>query len=241
MRSQLYMVEIRPIWPDLLSWARGNGLLSAHEPRTDLGYLTHAWLRAAYGDLAPKPFRIWGARCKRPRILGYARNDAECLIEHARSFADPSVLATLEGGSNTTIRSKPMPMSWPAGKVLGFETIVAATRRTTGGVEKDALLVEAERQHQKTGLCRETVYRSWFTGRLQPGLRLLDWNMDAFRLVHRMRRTQKKPRKTHWITIPEIMVRGRIRIDEDDALIPWLECGVGRHTAFGYGMVLLLP
>jgi CRISPR system Cascade subunit CasE len=58
-------------------------------PGFDDGYLWHALLKAAFGDLAPKPFRLIEPERRRPYLLGYHAADKAELVAHAEAFANP--------------------------------------------------------------------------------------------------------------------------------------------------------
>jgi len=233
----LWMVELHPKWDAWFRWGKQQGLIHAAHP--DLGYLAHAWMQALFGDLAPKPFRLWADRKRAPRILGYTRADAEALLSHARQFAEPAAWNALQAGQ---VQTKPMPRSWQQGMILGFEVLVAATRRKAKcGSEKDAFLMLVEEKGKGANVSREEAYREWFLQRMPEGLRLLAWRIDGFRLVRCLRRTQGNIRRARWIQIPEVLCRGAVQVERPEAIHRWLLRGMGRHCAFGYGMVLLRP
>lgn len=70
----LFMLELEFDVVALYRFLHTQGL-SGREDDTELGYGVHAWLGAAFGDLAPKPWRLLMDKHRPPRILGYASHD----------------------------------------------------------------------------------------------------------------------------------------------------------------------
>ena len=50
-----------------------------------------------------------------------------------------------------------------------------------------------------------------------------------------------EPRKSKLFPRPDVVFAGRLRVTEPAAFGAWLGRGVGRHCAFGFGMLLLRP
>ena len=70
--------------------------------------------------------------------------------------------------------------------------------------------------------------------------------MTRYRLLGVLRRTQadgapgggRQPRVTMG---PDVVMQGRLRVSDPQAFAQLLARGVGRHRAFGFGMLLLRP
>lgn len=82
-------------------------------------------------------------------------------------------------------------------------------------------------------MTREAVYRRWLTERLAGAARL-----DGASLA-RMERTRIARTKT--AEGPDAVFHGELTVTDGDAFARMLAKGVGRHTAYGYGMLLLRP
>ncbi|MFH6787051.1 MULTISPECIES: type I-E CRISPR-associated protein Cas6/Cse3/CasE [Methylobacterium] len=158
--------------------------------------------------------------------------------------------------------AKAMPRAFAEGAAYGFalrvrpvvrygpraaEARSAADRR--GGQERDAFLAALERRdrsgrtEESDPLDRERVYRAWLEQRLGTAAAL-----SAFRLVsHRRIRTVRSvpldaaSRRRPGFAGPETVVDGGLTVADPAAFAVLLARGVGRHGAFGFGMLLLRP
>ncbi len=205
----------------------------------------HSLLVECFGELAPKPFRLIEPRsASRAVVYGYGRAGALALREQARICADPLQSLALPAGA---IESKPMPRSWAVGRRLGFEVrirpIVRRSRRSPGGPtgERDAFLEEvAGPGAGETTRHREETYQAWLTSELERrgGARL---EAGRVRLVS-FRRTRAVYRPNgRGSEGPDAVMRGVMTVTGSDAFGELLARGVGRHRAYGYGMLLLRP
>lgn len=236
------MVEIRPDLAALLRFLHGQGLASG-EHDEDLGYGVHAWLAAAFGQGTIRPWRLLHDHRRPTRILGYTRKDASELRERLSSFSEPSVYAVCPQPEES-ILTRPMP-SWRRGQVLAFEVQCCPVGRKAGsGVEKDIYLIEADKVDHKN-LERETVYTAWARERLERenACSVQSIRLDGFRLVRQLRQTQptKNGRSRSRLVRPTALIRGKLVIEDPETFNTMLAGGIGRHVAFGYGMVLLRP
>lgn len=211
----------------------------------DMDRAMHSLLTECFGDLAPKPYRLLAPRSGRLGVLyGYGQADASALQEQGAICADPLQIQAIP---LERIQSKPMPPAWRSGLRLGFESrIRPVVRRSTGagghgGGERDAFQIEAM-QHPRGEMPRnrEAVYIDWLTRELdrRGGARLEPEHtqMVSFRRL----RSQYKPRSRR-SEGPEAVMRGILTITDSDAFADLLARGVGRHRAYGYGMLLLRP
>lgn len=253
----LHMAQLglEPRW--LAAWSRAAGL-----PGDDEGYLVHAALRAAFGALAPQPFTVLGGDRARPlKLLGYGPADETALREAIGMPREP-LLAKLFDAS--AIHTKTMPANFRAGVAYDFEVRacpIVRTRRSdgTGSRELDVFLHRCLAAGPDEPVSREAVYCEWLQARLAVG----GAGPDAVR-VHRLdqapltrRRhasadgsgTDGPARRLHetrggrrvMARRPDVTFRGRLAVTEPDRFAAMLARGVGRHRAFGYGMLLLRP
>lgn len=113
------------------------------------------------------------------------------------------------------------------------------------GAEVDAFLVEAfrrfpaktdpEKSMAAAGLTRERTYVNWLAARLD-GVATLGANV---RLKHFIRRLVSR----HGVPSegPDIVLQGDLTISDPARFTELIANGVGRHRAYGYGMLLLRP
>jgi CRISPR system Cascade subunit CasE len=258
----LTLVQMRPALGPLLRWAERRKVVAGHGP-DDLGYALHAILAAAFGAHAPKPFVLLDPprRHERPgadptpQLLGYTTRDVADLRGHAAAFAEPEVAEAL---GLDGLAAKAMPERFPAGMRLGFRTrIRPMVRRDRGGDrartrEQDAYLAALEPYGERPApFGRHEVYRDWLAHHLAGGgAELEGMNLDTFRLT----RTLRRDRDRHLAQIPpaspamkgaaghpDATVTGVLVVRDPDAVAALLARGIGRHRAFGFGMVLLRP
>ena len=204
----------------------------------------HCLLTECFGrDLAPRPFRaIFPRGGSHGCLYGYGSAGADDLREAVGAYADPLQCRIIPPHS---IDSKPMPAEWTAGRRLGFEVrmrpIVRRTDKadTRPGKEWDAFQLEAE-QHPKGEMTRsrEEVYTDWLRKQFESrgGAALESAMLASFqrtRAVRRLRGTYSEG--------PDALMRGTLEITDGPAFAKLLAGGVGRHRAYGYGMLLLRP
>mgnify|MGYP003788654241 CR=1 FL=1 len=240
--NPLHMLELEFDTVGLYRFLHTQGL-SGKADDVALGYGLHAWLGAAFGDLAPRPWRLLMDERRPPRILGYAPHDASALQQRMAEFAEPSVLQVCPE-PQMMIASRAMP-AWQKGRRLGFQVLVCPTaRKARSGVEKDLFLVHADSQDNDAGVSRVTVYCDWAKERFSHYSVTIDsMRLAGFRLVSQMRQTQSSNGKRilHEIVRPQALLVGDLTIQDPNEFTRLLKHGVGRHRAFGYGMVLLRP
>lgn len=237
----MYLIEIRPDLSALLRFGEGQAVDRAHGDE-DWGYGIHAWMAAAFGSTAPKPWRfLWDQR-RPPRILGYSDFPADALRQHLHEFADPGACA-VTAHPETDILSRSMPRLL-SGRTLGFEVQGCPVGRQDGtGVEKDFWLLRQEASSDS--ITRDAAYRAWLTERMarNGAVTLGQTSLQGFRLVHQTRKTQAVDgkRKKSRLTRPQALFRGELTVGDAEAFATLLRHGIGRHRAFGYGMLLLRP
>jgi CRISPR system Cascade subunit CasE len=237
----LNLIQLRLDMPNLVRWARDHAVLPRDDD--DLGYALHALLAATFGDRAPKPFALARTPATRPTLLGYASTSADALREHAAAFALP---AAAEAIGLTGLAGKAMPDSFAAGRRLGFEVRVRPTVRTdrdgdrTRSRETDAFLAAVAGTAPDCGPPREAVYADWLTQKLADGGAMTETlRMDRFRLapIHRRREDRRLVGQAG----PDATFSGTLIVRQPALFSALLARGVGRHRAFGFGMLLLRP
>jgi len=220
---------------------------------SDPGEALHGLLRAAFGAHAPQPFRYLD---EQRGLLAYTGLDTSAMAEQV-ALADPLAAQTLGLGACSThdgYRLRPFPTQWAQGQELGFELRVRPTVRS-GQKEQDAFVhaITLAGGPQGAAVDRRAVYVQWLREHLtvregasrqpwQGAIELLDVQLSAFARSKVMRRTQPaagQPRHGHAIEGPDATLTGRLRVADPAAFAQLLARGVGRHRAYGFGMLLL--
>ena len=210
----------------------------------DTDHAMHCLLREAFGELAPKPFRLiiprgGGRGC----LYGYGPAAAGDLQDAANTFADPQQLRALPPFH---IDSKPMPLEWQSGKRLGFELRVRPVLRKCGrsarpGAEQDVFQCQAETYPKREmPHSREEVYAGWLSGKLD-GSQGVSLELSQTKLVSFQRTRSFRKLHARCVEGPDAVMRGVLTITDPHAFAQLLARGVGRHRAYGYGMLLLRP
>lgn len=234
-----HLMRLQPDAKALAAWAVRYKVLS---PDGDYGYALHGLLSAAFGEQAPQPFRYMG---NKQGLLAYTTVDLETLRQHA-SLAAPDVARAL---GLDALDARPFPSTWKEGQSLGFEVRVRPVIRTKDGRERDAFLCAAESNPTEEGggiAQRATIYRDWLAKQLAAdgAAEMIQTQMEEFRLTRVLRKTgpgENGKRKMQHITGPDTVFKGKLQVGNPDAFARLLARGIGRHRAFGFGMLLLRP
>jgi CRISPR system Cascade subunit CasE len=225
-------------------WAGQRGLAG----NVDEGLALHHVLGEAFGPAILQPFRLMVApRARAGTLYAYSRHSADELRDAGRGSLTPGLADVVR---LDRLRSLPRPAeSWTAGLRLGFDLRMRPVVRLasalkgqteTGtqvsfrkGAEIDAFLATVLRDG---GAKREAVYLDWLADRLAAAAEL---ERDTTRLASFRRSTvQRNGRR---IEGPDATVHGTLTVTNPDAFAELLARGVGRHRAYGYGMLLLRP
>lgn len=242
-----------PVDTDRLArWAGERGWSGSKGAVYDEGRALHHLVTEVWGPGVLPCFRLLvPPRCWAGNLYAYSAMDAEALRAAGDVQAPPEHLKVLrlEG-----LESKPMPADWRAGQRLGFDLRTRPVRRlrrdlngprgtVRAGSEIDAFVLEALRDHPEApdgmsneGRTRQEVYLDWLAERLTPAATL---DRSAARLV-RFRR-QRVAREKRDSEGPDAIVYGVLIVTDPTAFSALLMRGVGRHRAYGYGMLLLRP
>lgn len=245
MADTVHLVKI-PLRSDrLAAMARRRRL-----PLRDLddGYLCHCVLRELWQERAPAPFVLRG-RGKTLTAFGYAPVDAASLIDHARAFGDPDVFDVIQ--SVDLIASKPVPV-FEAGRRIGFHVracpvvrLGRGTKTFRPGAELDAFLAHTVAGEDKASLSREEVYCQWLTERFNrretTGVEVVAVRIAGFARERLVRRSQGAERQARTLDRPDVRFEGDLVIHDGHQFNRWLAHGVGRHRAFGFGALMLVP
>lgn len=241
----LWMLRLPLTPPALARYAAERGWM--HRQGHDEGRALHHLLTESFGKTADgaksafQPFRLMPGR--RSSLYGYSTVAPETLRETAQEIAPPEALALLP---LSRLDAKPMPQAWREGQVLGFDlrlrpvvrlhADVSADRDPRGqgfrkGAEIDAFV--AAQLRGRGPASRDQVYLDWLAARLAPAAELI--REDT--LLHRFQRSQTFRRNLS--EGPDAVFHGTLRVIDPAAFTQLLARGVGRHCAYGFGMLLL--
>ena len=236
-------------------WAGQRGLI--RRGSFDPDYALHILLSAMFGKRMLQPFRLfWSERRRSASLYAYADADQEELQEVAAVAAPPDCIAPLNPGA---LRSKVMPTTFADGRRLGFDLRVRPVRRlrrevrdtqTRGAISKGRE-VDAFRLHliqqfpdgwrelgavaRQNGVSRESTYTAWFVERLAGAARIEECRLSSFSRNRAVRGDGHGPEG------PDATLQGTLCVQDPASFGRRLREGVGRHRAYGYGMMLLRP
>jgi CRISPR system Cascade subunit CasE len=248
MSAPLCLVRLRPDAEALTQWAVRAGYLPVG---ADPGYALHAALKASLGDLAPQPF-IWREKRDGVELLGYSSAEAAALHSAAAlpAIHDPQAAAAL---GLAGLEARDMPPAWQAGARLSFEVRVRPVVRSRSdaaakakGARRHTEIDAAFQASSADGAPRshEEAYRDWLAPRLSNlGATMIEAQLIGRRqvkILHRPR-TGEGARERRLIPGPDALFRGTLEIADPQRFHAGLARGVGRHCAFGFGMLLLAP
>ena len=235
-------------WAGERGWVRRrSGIVGFDEGRA-----LHHLIGEVFGPDAFGPFRLLvPPRCTRGNLYAYSTLNAEELREAASVQAWPDHLGIL---SLDGLAGKPMPHVWRVGQRLGFDLHTRPVRRlrhdletSSGKIRKgqeiDAFLLEALRRYPDVpdgmvqgNRIRQAVYLDWLSERLGSAAQL---DLSASRLA-RFRRV-RVARGDRGPEGPDATIHGSLTVNDPVSFAALLARGVGRHRAYGYGMLLLRP
>jgi CRISPR system Cascade subunit CasE len=238
-----------------LGWSvRRNIKGQERDAGLDEGRALHHLLTESFGPRVLHPFRLFVApQAKQGHVYAYSSADRATLLEVAQDCALPEAYAVFD---LKRLAVKTMPENWREGKRMGFEIRVRPVSRLlkplpfpggsyAKGAEVDAFLIEAMRRFPadpasdenmlQAGRTREAVYTDWLAQKL----------VDVATLLAGVRLTRferdRAARKAASIEGPSAILQGDLIIDHPDRFQQLLEGGIGRHKAYGFGMLLLRP
>ncbi len=242
--TPLHLLKV-PVRADrLAALARRRGI----SLRTlDDGYLAHCLLTELWQLAAPRPFVLRG-HGRTLDVWGYSESDATALKDHARLFGDPATIEALGGVEE--IASRTVPTVAP-GRRVGFllracpiARLANSTNGNHHGAEVDVFLAKAFSAGSGGRPSREDAYRQWLIDHLNhasSGIRSVNVRVAAFARTRLVRRTQGVERRAMTLERPDVRFEGEVVVEDGDVFRNFLARGVGRHKAFGFGAVILVP
>jgi CRISPR system Cascade subunit CasE len=252
--TSLQLVQAPLNMSSLGKWAAARGVgwpasRQAERLTFDEGAALHHLLVEMFGKGSMQPFRVFVAPGSgSANLYAYSPHTADALRDAAGSYALPDTISVLDPG---TIASKTMPATWTTNRRLGFDVRVRPIRRLASeldsfakGAEIDTFLAEALRRFPDAkgstegmlaaGRSREVVYLEWLSERFGDAATLENGRVVAF---------ERRPVVRHGRLIdgPDAIIHGNLSVRDSARFLDLLRRGIGRHAAYGYGMLLLRP
>ena len=225
----------------------------------DKGYAFHIFLCSTFGKSTLQPFRLFASdRSRNASIYAYSDCESESLREMARTVGTPDCLAVVDLES---ILSKPMRFEFPSGQLLGFDVQIRPVRRLlrdlydsksqttfSKGSEIDAFRVKLIREYPRgwsekeyisknRGESRPKIYIEWLIERLGDSVEIdpNDCHLKSYQRTRLWRGDRVGSEG------PEAVIHGCLTVAKADKFAAIVRKGVGRHKAYGYGMLMLRP
>ena len=253
----LHLARLSVDLPALSRVAGERGWSRGRRAAFDEGRALHHLLGEAFGPSVLQPFRLVVApRARAGTLWAYTDADADAL----RETAAPVALSETAEAALPVARldTKPMPDVATPGRRLGFDirlrpvvrlasAIEAPADRKWGqkhgfkaGAEVDAFLSAALRNPdreamQDAGRSREAVYTRWLADRLGDAAEIENIRLAAFR------RNLAARGDGRGVEGPDATLHGTLIVRDPKIFAERLRRGVGRHKAYGFGMLLLRP
>ena len=229
----------------LTSWAHNRGING--ERARDMGYVLHQLLSDLFGRKGIQPFRLFYNRNRRPaNLYGYSKKTAEELGQLAQEVGTPDSLDVIQPEA---LKSKPMPERLENGRLLGFDVRTRPVIRLGKESERRGIPAPLHRgseidlydwltrqnHEEKKETQREPlrVYQRWLSDRLEDCARIRRCKLASMTQTQAWRGEQRSP------TGRDIVLHGAVEVSDSDRFNARLAEGIGRHKAYGYGMILL--
>jgi CRISPR system Cascade subunit CasE len=212
----------------------------------DEGRALHHFLSETFGKGAIQPFRLMPGRhgSKQATLYGYTTTSQTALREAMQTA--PPELENMLSPSHLSIKT--MPEHWSEGRRLAFDVRIRPVRRlkkpignfTRIGAEIDAWLLACLHRHPNAQsedcgeqISRVEVYSTWLEERLAGAAHLESVKLARFKRTKAIRNGASEG--------PDATLHGELIISDAGAFAEKLSRGIGRHRAYGYGMLLLRP
>ena len=249
--SEIFMISLSVDLKELRRLGAVRGFAA------DEGRMLHHALGETFGPGILQPFRLMAAQGGANRsasLYAYATAGEAELQQTAREVAQPEMLRLFDLDG---LRVKAMPTVWTEGRNLGFDLRVRPVRRLLRpmdsveagkplpkGAEVDVYLLDRARNgpiaDDDTALAvREYRYIQWLQERLKGAT--LDLERTRLAGFERVRTLRGPKGDIRLCEAPDAVIQGELTVIDGKVFQAQLACGVGRHKAYGYGMLLLRP
>lgn len=239
----LFMIQMQFNARKIMIQASESGLLKSG---VDEGYYIHQQFLEMFGKNVFSTFCVTGQKGGWINVLAYSHQSADELREIAKEYATP---LRYDSCNWETFCGKPMPEKWATGKKYCFEVKTCPVVRIGSGngtfkkgAEVDAFLV-AINVESSSSPDREFVYKKWVLEQFlrSSAAKVESMRLEGFRRTKFLRRTHGESRIAKILERPEAYLKGELLIEDGEKFAGFIAKGVGRHSSFGFGMLLLKP
>lgn len=241
------LVRMSVAMQELGRWAADRNGLWSHNS-LDFGRALHQLLGATFPARSLQPFRLF-VPSHHPcgNLYAYTTYPETELRSSYQACATPEVAEILK---IETLAMRSLPSSWQPGVRCGFDVRLRPVVRLANDIttprtvwkrhaEVDAWFAR-RLQHPDAAVCtlpsREEVYLDWLANLAAPAVSI---DRDATRIAQLHHRDIVRGRTIRKGV--DIVVHGSFVVRDADAFSRILARGIGRHRAYGYGMLLLRP
>ena len=231
--NMLYLMQAKLDPVRLARWSAEQGI-------SDPDRALHCLVYGTFGaGKIPRPFLMQTPEADplgTASLLAYTpleQKELRALAAENQTLAMESVMPP------ESLRTAPTPAMWKPGTKLGFSVRVRPTQRakwkkTGKPTERDIYL---ERAGETT---RGELYCQWVAGMMekQGGALLAPGTLAMTRFAIRRVRRQ---RASGYFRGPDATISGGLEVENTEKFQELLAKGIGRHRAYGYGMVVLRP
>lgn len=232
---KIHMIRARINSARLNDWIRGRNIYGGKPP--DLGYALHKLLAEMFGAIAPRPYRVKSREgLDHLTLYGYSPAPAPDLTRCIEEFAAPSQIGVIPP---QTIESKPMPTLFDKGRRLGYEVHIRPMRRLNKNVQIDAAVSPIDDDGNPIYPNRKPAqaYAYWLGRRLENnGAKMESSKIMRLQRAWAIRTLRGKPNLG-----PAATMSGELTVIDSQTFAKAIARGIGRHKAYGYGMLMLHP
>lgn len=206
-------------------------------------YALHHAMRKRWGDTAPQPFHAVLSGPE-PHVVGYMEDpEALKVVSH-----DPHLEAIFPEGT----LSRPVALPEIAGGTYSFRVrtrpLIRYGKRIADMIEKETgrrpfpemCAVQATRLRTGEDVDTTEVCRGWLEKRLEGAATLATFSLLDY-VAQPVLRSTHGPAGPRTFPGSTAVMTGTIVIDDPTAFATLIAKGIGRHAAFGYGLMLIAP
>ncbi|GEQ98235.1 CRISPR-associated protein Cse3 [Iodidimonas gelatinilytica] len=242
MTKSLRFIRL-PIKLDQLWMLAGQrNWMSSPKMVMDEGLALHHALAETFGKGRLQPFRLMVTPGQKTGIIYAYCTTSLAELKDTASLSGPEYAHLFDFDA---LMAKDMPVQFATQRRLGFDIRLRPVRRSRRLAQSAAIFEMDAFQHEmetrfpdphstEPKPSRETVYGAWLAERLGNAATLVKARLVHFKRHHAVRNGKASEG-------PDIVLQGDLTVGDPDLFAQCLINGIGRHKAYGYGMILLRP